>query len=212
MAKNNAALLNALSTADLKRLLVARERIDILEKEQSVLLAALAKVEQELAKLVASALSGGVGSQRRKPGRPKGSGKKNVRKAAKRKPLTAKKTVRKKAVKKVTKKVTKKVAKKVVKKAVRRPAKKANTRQVAAGKALKKTSAKKRGKTVKLEDVIVSVIRKNRGRVTYKDLFSAIVKGKLFESKSDNFDNVLRRTLSTSKMVKRVARGVYGLA
>ena len=39
---------------------------------------------------------------------------------------------------------------------------------------------------------------------------AAIKQGKLVTSKSKNFENVLRRTLSTSTVVKRVARATYG--
>jgi hypothetical protein len=65
---------------------------------------------------------------------------------------------------------------------------------------------------MKLEDVIVSVIRKNRSPIAFQDLKARIIKGKLFKTKSGNFDNVLRRTLSTSKAVKRVGRGIYDVA
>ncbi len=145
MPRRKSSLLKELSTADLKRLLAARERIDVLEGEKSKLVKALAKVEKELGKLMRGASGTGSG-----------------------------------AVKKVRRK------KSVPKKA-------------AAGK-------------VKLEDVIVSVIKKNRSPIAYQELKARIIKGKLFKTKSDNFDNVLRRTLSTSKMVKRVGRGIYGVA
>lgn len=46
-----------------------------------------------------------------------------------------------------------------------------------------------------MEDVIVSVIRKKRSPVAFQDLKARILKGKLFKTKSGNFDNVLRRTL-----------------
>jgi hypothetical protein len=40
---------------------------------------------------------------------------------------------------------------------------------------------------------------------------AAIKKRKLVTTKSKNFENVLRRTLSTSTAVKRVARATYGV-
>lgn len=164
MPRNKSSLLNDLSTTDLKRLLAARERIDVLEGEKSRLVKELARVEGELAKLMSGATGGGP--------RKKKAGKK---KAAK------KKVARKKVVKKSA------------------------PRKVAA--------AKPRGKSkMKLEDVIVAVIRKNRSPIAYQDLKARIVEGKLFKTKSGNFDNVLRRTLSTSQMVKRVGRGIYGVA
>jgi hypothetical protein len=176
MPRKKSSLLNDLSTADLKQLLAARERIDVLEVEQSRLMKALAKVEKELGKLMSGTAKAGAGS-----------GKK-VRRKTVRKKAVAKKAGRKKVVRK------KVVRKKTVKK-------KAPQTRKAAGS----------GK-MKLEDVIVSVIRKNRKPMAFQDLKARIVKGKLFKSKSGNFDNVLRRTLSTSKAVKRVARGVYGIA
>ena len=161
MPRKKSSLLKDLSTADLKQLLAARERIDVLEVEKTQLVKALAKVEKELGKLMSGTASAGAG---------------------------AVKTVRRKsAAKKATRK------KRVKKKAPR-------TRKTAGS-----------GK-MKLEDVIVAVIRKKRGPVAFQDLKARIVKGKLFKTKSGNFDNVLRRTLSTSKAVKRVSRGVYDIA
>lgn len=178
MLRRKSSLLNDLSTADLKRLLAARERIDVLEEEKAKLVKGLAKVEKELAKLMNDAARPGSGAAK-KVRRKKAAGK------------TAKKTVRKKsgAKKTGTGKVTRK---KVVRK-------KAVAKKTAAGK-------------MKLEDVIVSVIRKNRSSIAFQVLKARILKGKLFKTKSGNFDNVLRRTLSTSKKVKRVGRGIYDVA
>jgi len=190
MPRKKSSLLNDLSTADLKRLLAARERIDVLEEEQARLLKELAKVEKELVKLMSntSTARAGIGKKVRRK-----LAKKSVRKKSRGKKTSG-------AVKASTKKVTRKkvVRKKVVgKKVVRKKA--------AAGKS---TGAGK----MKLEDVIVSVIRKNRSPIPFQDLKARILKGKLFKTKSGNFDNVLRRTLSTSKMVKRVGRGIYDVA
>ena len=176
MPRKKSSLLNDLSTADLKKLLAARERIDVLEVEKSGLMKALAKVEKELVKLMSGTATAGTGT--RKKVRRKKVRKKVVAKKAGRKKVVRKKVVRKKTVKKKT----------------------PQTRKAAGS-----------GK-MKLEDVIVSVIRKNRKPMAFQDLKASIVKGKLFKSKSGNFDNVLRRTLSTSKAVKRVSRGVYGIA
>jgi len=175
MPRKSSSILNNLSTADLKRMLAARERIDVLEAERKRLAGELGRVEKELERLLAG---GGVKSAR----------------------VTRKKTTRKKAAGKATrKKVTRRTgsAKASGKKAGRRkaPRKKA----VAGGKP-------------KLEDVVLGVLQKNGAPMPFKDLFTAIVKGKLFASKSKNFDNVLRRTLSTSKKVKAVSRGIYGAA
>ena len=79
-----------------------------------------------------------------------------------------------------------------------------------AGKAAK-TSGRGSGR-VKLEDVVLAVIKKKGQALSYKELLATIVKRKLFKTKSKNFDNVLRRTLSTSKLVKWVGRGIYDAA
>jgi len=110
----------------------------------------------------------------------------------------AKPTVRRRAktaAKKVTRKTTKKAAKKTAKKATR------------------KTVAKKAAPKGKLtvEDVVVELIKSQGGPMSFKEILAAITKGKLVKTKSKSFDNVLRRTLSTSKRVKRVARGVYNV-
>jgi len=177
MAKKKASILTDLSTTDLKRLLAARERIDVLEKDKARLLKELSAVDKELAQLM------GGGTTR----------KKTTRKKTTKKKAAKKKTTRKKVVKKTTRKKTTK--KKVLMKTTRKP------RGAAAGKG-----------RVTLEDVILKVIKGNKGPMPFKDLKKAIVGGKLFKTKSANFDNVLRRTLSTSKAVKRVGRGVYAVA
>ena len=179
MPRNKSSLLNDLSTTDLKRLLAARERIDVLEGEKSRLVKELTRVERELAKLMSGAM--GSGPRKKKAAKKKVARKKVSKKKVAKKKVSSKKTTRKKVVKKSA---PKKVA-----------------------------AAKPRGKSkMKLEDVIVAVIKKNRSPIAFQDLKARIVEGKLFKTKSGNFDNVLRRTLSTSKMVKRVGRGIYGVA
>lgn len=196
MPRNRAKLLNELSTADLKNLLAARERIDVLEKEQARLVKELAAVDGELGKLMAGAAGKGRKAAVRKTGRKKVAKKKTAKKK-----VTRKKATRKKVAKKATKKVTRKApAKKVGRKAVKKPVRKAGGKKTGTGRS-----------GVKLEDVVAALIKKARGPVAYKELYKAIVDGKLYATKSSNFDNVLRRTLSTSKIIKRVGRGVYGL-
>lgn len=171
MARSRSSYLNELSTADLKQLLAARERIDILEKDKTRLLKELAQVDGELKRLIA-----GV----EKPA----AGKKTARKATRK---TAKKVVAKKAAGKTGKKTpVKKVAKKIAKKTTRNVATKP-----------------------RLEDIVVGIIKGKGKPVSYQDILASIKDGKLFKSKSSNFDNVLRRTLSTSKKVKRAGRGIY---
>ena len=193
MPRKMSSLLNDLSTTDLKWLLAARERIDVLEVTKAGLVKELAKVEKELDKLMSDAARAGAGATRKV--RRKKVAKKAARKTGKK--ATRKKVARKKVVKK--KVVRRKAAgkKASVKKApVKKPAK---GRASGAGK-------------MKLEDVIVKVIRKHGSPMAFQDLKARILKGKLFKTKSGNFDNVLRRTLSTSKAVKRVGRGIYDVA
>ena len=104
---------------------------------------------------------------------------------------TRKKTVRKKAAGAASRKAA---------------GKKPETRKQVRRKPAAGTTSRGR---VKLEDVVLGVIAKNKGPISFKDLCSIITGKKLFKTKSKNFDNVLRRTLSTSKAIKRVGRGVY---
>ncbi len=179
MPRKNTSILIDLSTVDLKRLLAARERIDVLESEKKRLVKELDRVEKELARLHA----GGVPTVAK-------TGKKKVvkKKQARKKSTTRKAAGARKAGKTGGKKT-----------AGRKPGR-------------KKVSGRKGGSRVKLEDVVLGVLKKNGAPMNFKELFSAIVDGKLFTSKSKNFDNVLRRTLSTSKVIKRISRGVYDAA
>jgi hypothetical protein len=95
------------------------------------------------------------------------------------------------------------------------PVKKATKkRKVAAAKkktvAKAKTKKSVRGGTV--EDVVCGLIKKNGSPMSFQDILTAIEKGKLVRSKSKNFANVLRRTMSTSERLKRAGRGIYKLA
>nr|MEE4268497.1 hypothetical protein [Candidatus Krumholzibacteria bacterium] len=199
MARNKASYLNELSTADLKQLLEARQRIDILEKEKARLSKELQSIDVELKRLVDGVQSPASRPQAR---RKKTTAKKTTAKKTTAKKATAKKaTAKKRPAKKVAKKVVKKVAKKKVTKKV-----------LTTMKTAKKKVTKKGAAPVRLEDVVVGIIRKAGKAVPYRDIMDAITKGKLFTSKSTNFDNVLRRTLSTSKKVKSAGRGIYDLA
>jgi hypothetical protein len=201
MARKISALVQ-LSTAELKKLLAARERIDVLEAERTRLERELGAVERELKSL--------LGGEGKVPARGrKAAGKKTAKKKA-----VKKKTVKKTAARKTAKKAAaaKAASGRTKKKTVRKVAKKAakKTTGKTAKKAPRKAAAK--GGRVRLEDVIVAVLREAGGKMAYKDLHETIVKGKRFATRASNFDNVLRRTLSTSKAVKRVGRGVYAPA
>lgn len=100
--------------------------------------------------------------------------------------------------------VAKKVGRRVAKKAGRPVAKKVVRRVV-------KKAAPKPPATPGIQDVVVGLIRENGEPMEFKAIMAAIKKGKLVKTKSKDFANVLRRTLSTSTRVKRVARGVYGV-
>jgi len=124
-----------------------------------------------------------------------------------RKKVGKKKAAKKKTAKKktATKKTVKKAATK--KAATKKTAKKTTGRKAAA----KQTARKKAGGPT-LEDVVVELLRKEGGPLSFQALLKAIVDGKLFKSRAKDFSNVLRRTLSTSGRVKRRGRGIYGLA
>lgn len=74
---------------------------------------------------------------------------------------------------------------------------------------VKRTPRTKAPTAARLEDVVVQVIKAGGGKLAFPEILSTITSQKLYASKSKNFDNVLRRTISTSKKVKRVSRGVY---
>ena len=116
-------------------------------------------------------------------------------------PAPRKKAAKKKAAKKSTGKKRGRppkaalTAKGAAKKTTKRPAKKAPRTKAPTG--------------ARLEDVVVQVIKAGGGKLAFPEILSTITSQKLYTSKSKNFDNVLRRTISTSKKVKRVSRGVY---
>jgi len=171
MAKRTKNILTTMSTAELKRMLATKQKIEKLEAARDKLTADLAKVDKEIEKL----LGGGTARAIRK-------------KAAKKK--TAKKTVRRKAGTK-KKVVAKKAGRKIAKRPVRR------------------TTRKRAAATPKLEDVVIQVLRAGGGKMKFPEIRDTITSKKLYKSKSKNFDNVLRRTISTAKGIKRVTRGVY---
>ena len=197
MARLKKILPTDLSIAEIKKLLLTKERMETLEgkKEQleqqkKKLDKALKIIEADLNRLMHGTISAaGVRKKRR-------TKKKSVRKARKK---VAKKTTRKK-----TRKVTRK---KAAKKATRKKGRKKAARKVGKVRAAPRT----RGKAT-LEDVVVGLIKKNGKSMTFQDILATITQKKLVKTKSKNFANVLRRTLSTSKKVKRVGRGIYGLA
>ena len=120
------------------------------------------------------------------------------------------KSVRKKAgarkvgrpAKKVAARKVGRPAKKVAAKKVGRPAKKA-------GRPVRKVAAK--APRVTVESVVADLIRGNGSPMSFQEIFAEITKQKLIKTKSKNFANVLRRTLSTSKALKRVSRGIYNV-
>ena len=200
MALNLTRLLAQLSSEEIQKLLVTKEEIETLEARRAELAQELAGIEKRLA-----TLAGQVAGTRRRRGRPAGKGRARTRakKAAKKRGRRAAakhgaRRATKKAAKKVVKKAAKKTAKKTVKKAAKTPGRKVARR--AAGQA-----------RVTLEDVVVGLIEQSGEPMSLKAIHAAITSGKLFKSPSRDFANVLRRTLSTSRRLKRVARGVYGI-
>lgn len=192
MAKKIPALIQ-LSTGELKRMLAARERIDVLEAEKARLLKGLAAVDRELGQLLAGAEPGAAQQPSRRKAKKVGKKKVGKKKVGQRK-VGKKKVAKKKAAKKTAGKKT------------------AGTTRKRVGRKVGKKVARSAAGRVRLEDVILAVLRKAGKPVAFKKLYATIVDGKLFATRSSNFDNVLRRTLSTSTSIERVGRGLYAVA
>ena len=60
-----------------------------------------------------------------------------------------------------------------------------------------------------VESVVVALLKANKKPMAFPEIMATIQKKKLIKTKSANFANVLRRTISTSSKIKRVGRGVY---
>jgi hypothetical protein len=60
-----------------------------------------------------------------------------------------------------------------------------------------------------VESVVVALLKANKKPMAFPEIMDTIQKKKLIKTKSANFANVLRRTISTSEKIKRVARGTY---
>lgn len=60
-----------------------------------------------------------------------------------------------------------------------------------------------------VESVVVALLKANKKPMAFPEIVATIQKKKLIKTKSANFANVLRRTISTSSKIKRVGRGVY---
>jgi hypothetical protein len=60
-----------------------------------------------------------------------------------------------------------------------------------------------------VESVVVALLKANKKPMAFPEIMATIQKKKLIKTKSANFANVLRRTISTSGTIKRVARGTY---
>ena len=151
-------------------------------------------------------------------GLPPVSGKtvkaKTTKKAAAKK-TAKKKTVKKKVMSKTKKKVTASVTAPKKKAAKKKAAKKKTAKKKVTKKTAAKTpraAAKKTAKKAQtVESVVVDLLRKEKGTMSFQEILKRITTGKLIKTKSKNFANVLRRTLSTSTKVSRPSRGVYAL-
>ncbi len=60
-----------------------------------------------------------------------------------------------------------------------------------------------------VESVVIALLKANKKPMAFPEIMAAIQKRKLIKTKSANFENVLRRTISTSGAIKRVSRGTY---
>lgn len=190
MPRAKKVLATDLSLAELKQLVAMKEQSAALEERKAELEQELAQVEAALRRVLAGGKAA-VGASRR------GGRKKAGRRAA-----AAPAKPRHRGAKAVAKKAGRRAAK-VGKK----------TKRAAAGRRVK-TAPRRRAGAGKptLQEVVAGLIRQNGGPLAFQDILGTIQKQRLVATKSGNFANVLRRTLSTSKLVKRVARGTYGLA
>jgi hypothetical protein len=60
-----------------------------------------------------------------------------------------------------------------------------------------------------VESTVVALLKDNKKPMAFPEIMATIQKKKLIKTKSANFANVLRRTISTSGAIKRVSRGTY---
>lgn len=209
MPTNVMAVLQSMSRAQIERLLKAKERVESLQNRREELRAELAQVEADLRGLLEDA-DPATPRGRRKAGKKsvvRRAAKKTAKKSAKK---TAKKTA-KKAARKAAKKTAADAGKKATTKRAGRPAKRPTTARNAGGKGRPASVKREGGKRATLEDVVIGLITKRGEAMPFQELLSTITRKKLFATRSTNFDNVLRRTLSTSTRIKRVGRGMYGV-
>ena len=181
MPRTARVLASDLSLADIRRLLAAKEKMVAFEEKKSKLESELAEVNVALGRLTAGAM----------PGAARGA------------------------------RAVRKVARKKVRKPGPRPARTAAGQGGAGKKA--RAGAKRTAKTPRkgargkggaggtLQDVVAALIRENGKPMAFQAILGGITSRKLVRTRSGNFANVLRRTLSTSKRIKRVARATYGL-
>ncbi len=195
MPTNVMAMLQSLSRAQIERLLKAKERIEALQNRREELRGELAQIESALGGLLAG--TGDVAKTER--GARKSAKKKSAKKKTAKKPTAKKATAKKAATKKASPKAP-----------ARKKAGKKKAAPAGRGAAVKAAKAGKPARAT-LEDVVYSVIEKRGEPVPFQVLIKTITSKKLFKTRSSNFDNVLRRTLSTSRRIKRVGRGLYGI-
>ncbi len=60
-----------------------------------------------------------------------------------------------------------------------------------------------------VESTVIALLKANKKPMAFTEIMATIQKRKLIKTKSANFANVLRRTISTSSAIKRVSRGTY---
>ena len=100
----------------------------------------------------------------------------------------------------------------LVKKLGKSGARRGATKRAASGRRKAGATSRGRGKGrggKSLEDVVVDLIHSRGKPMLFPDIKNSILRRNLFATRSKNFDNVLRRTISTSKKIRRVARGTY---
>ena len=196
MPTNVMAMLQSLSRAQIERLLKAKERIETLQSRRDELRKELAQIEADSRRLAR-------GDRRRGQDRPQAA------------QVGERRRPRRKATAQEDRQEARGEEASLTPRSGRRAtqghegARRRRPRTGPRGHGAPKSGGA--GKRATLEDVVVSLIEKRGEPVPFQVLLSTIIGKKLFKTRSSNFDNVLRRTLSTSTRIKRVGRGIYGI-
>jgi hypothetical protein len=186
MVRNLGTLARELSIAQIQTLLTIKQRLVEMEKLQNQ----LQTMDAQITQLARSSRTG-----RGKTGGRKGRGRRRT--------ATLSATTRRRRVGRPAASL-KGAARPVLRRG--RTTRKAAAR-VGKGNVIVRRGRGKGGKS--LEQTIVDLLKSNAKPMKFPDIKTTILRRKLFKTRSKNFDNVLRRTISSSRVIRRISRGVY---